>query len=172
MKQTLLSILMLSLTCCLSAQLNYTIIAATDFDGHVTKGSIETLIEEIRKGKPVRVGYQLDFNKDKVADFDHWVEAEFITILGGHVFTQISPIYIQGPNEAVPQVEIYPVRDQWTALLGTNSKLLNRFIREDLPSTMLNKDGSEMSSEDIELKNMERKKVRTWQVATFWSVPM
>ncbi|MBX2872698.1 MAG: hypothetical protein KTR30_11375 [Saprospiraceae bacterium] len=154
----------------LKAQVDYEIVVATDFDGKVTQGSIEDLITEIRKGKPVRVGWQLDFDQDKQADFDHWVDAEFITILGQHVFTQIETIFIQGPNLATPQVEIFPSSDQWTAVIGTNSKLLNRFIFHKDPK-LGGVDGQPIDSTTAVQQIADLKKVDTWMVATFWAVP-
>jgi len=159
----------------LFAQANYQIVVSTDFEGKVLSGSIDSLIQEIRKGKPVRVGWQLDFNKDHEPDFDHWVDAGFITILGGHVFAQIETIYAQGPNIKTPQVEIFPVSDQWTAVLGTNGKLLNRFILEfDAPNFAQNEvDNKIEKTEALENRKKfnEMIQVRTWEVATFWAVP-
>jgi len=59
---------------------------------------------------------------------EHWVDAEFISILGGHVFTQIAPIFRQVPDWDGPQIKIIQSEMQWTALIGTNGKLLSRFI--------------------------------------------
>jgi len=132
-------------------------------------GSIEKLIAEIRSGKPVRVGYQLDFNNDKEPDFDHWVDAEFITIFNGHVFTQIESIYRQIPRPEIPQIDIIPVDDKWTAILGTNSKLLNRFIL-GLFDYDIDETGNPIVTKEVE-KALKQREVRTWQVATFWSVP-
>lgn len=164
------TILLLSSYSMSNAQGTYKVIVATNFEGEVSEGSIEKLIELIREGKPVRVGYQLDFNKDKISDFDHWLEAEFITILNGHVFTQIDPIYMQGPNIDVPQVEIFPSNTKWTAVLGTNGKLLNRYVFDKL-EFKLDKDGNPIMDEATE-KELKKREVRTWEVATFWSVQM
>jgi len=168
MKTFLVNLLLLS-SISLFAQ-SYEIVVATDFDGKVVSGSIEKLITEIRKGQPVRLGWQLDFNQDKQADFDHWVDAEFITILGDHVFTQIETIFAQGPNMDVPQVEIFPSDTQWTAVIGTNGKLLNRFIM-DVPPKIEAVDGAQLDEEMIKKQQAEMKKVQTWKVATFWAVP-
>ena len=153
----------------LSAQSSYEVVVSTDFDGEVSSGSIEALITEIRKGKPVRVGWQLDFNNDKQPDFDHWVDAEFITILGGHVFTQIETIFVQSPNEQIPQVEIFPSSDQWTAVIGTNGKLMNRFIMSQ-PPKIESVDGKPLDEKVVQQQLEQMKKVQTWKVATFWSV--
>ena len=169
MKKSLLFVFAFIFNTILFGQGSYEIVVATDFDGKVTSGSIETLIEEIRKGKPVRVGWQLDFDGDKKPDFDHWVNADFITILGGHVFTQLETIFIQGPNVKIPQVEIFPSTNQWTALIGTNGKLLNRFIMDD-PPPIYDEDGNEIDNTKMKERLVERRKVDTWKVATFWSV--
>lgn len=168
MKKAVLISLLCSWTIFSFGQTGYKILVATDFDGQVVQGSIDTLIQEIRKGKPVRVGWQLDFDKDKQADFDHWVPATYITILNGHVFTQIDPIFIQGPNPKIPQVEIYASSDQWSAILGTNGKLLNRFIMANPPKISAEQKEQMDASMKAQIENMT--KVQTWQVATFWSV--
>lgn len=111
-----------------------------------------------------------------MADFDHWVEATFITILKNEVFTQIDPIYMQGPDLDIPQILIYPSPTQWTAVLGTNGKLLNRFIlNEDLVAKLKADTSLEESEKESQIALLEEsqeamKKVETWQVATFWSV--
>lgn len=151
------------------AQSNYSIVVSTDFEGNVVSGSIEDLITEIRKGKPVRVGFQLDFNKDKEPDFDHWIDAEYITILNGHVFTQIESIFRQIPRAEIPQIDIIPVDDEWTGIVGTNSKLLNRFVLG--PFDYETDDaGNPIVTKEVE-KALKQREVRTWMVATFWSVP-
>lgn len=144
------------------------IILSTNFDGEVTKGSKEALIEEIRKGSSVRVGYQLDFDKDKVADFDHWTTAEFITILNGEVFTQIRNINLQIPKLDIPQIDIIPVNTMWTAILGSNGFLKNRYVYEDLVPEY-DEEGNPIINEKIE-KELKRREVKTWKVATFWAV--
>ena len=148
----------------------------TDFDGNVVKGQKEELIKYIQEGKSIRVGWQLDFDGDKKADLEHWVDATFITILGGEVFTQIDPIYAQGPNIDIPQVEIYSDQTKWTAVIGTNSKLLNRFIVGESPvgkikaSTELSEEEKAKQIKAIEESFAEMQKVDKWDVATFWSV--
>jgi len=108
------------------------ILLKTDFDGKVTEGTIKTLIENIEKGESIRIGWQLDFNQDKIPDLEHWVDAEFLTIMSGHVFNQISPIYAQVPMAEIPQVEINNSPLQWTAIIGTNGKLKSRYIYPDI----------------------------------------
>ncbi len=104
------------------------ILLKTDFEGKVTEGSIKTLIENIEKGASIRIGWQLDFNEDKIPDLEHWIDAKFLTIMSGHVFNQIEPIYAQAPMTEIPQVEISDSPLQWTAIIGTNGKLKSRYI--------------------------------------------
>lgn len=108
------------------------ILLKTDFDGKVTDGSIETLIETIKVGERIRIGWQLDFNEDSVPDLEHWIDANFLTIINGHVFNQIEPIYAQAPMADIPQVEISNSPMQWTGIIGTNGKLKSRFIFPDI----------------------------------------
>lgn len=170
MKNKLFSFLFLLFSISSYSQ-TYEIVVATDFDGNVVSGSIDSLIYQIRQGKPVRVGWQLDFNKDKKPDFDHWVDAGFITILGDHVFSQLEEIYIQGPNMEIPQIEIYPSGTKWTCVIGTNGLLKNRFVYPELPKVSpVDKDGKKLTPEEIDEKVYKKIEVKTWKVATFWSV--
>lgn len=108
------------------------ILLRTDFDGKITTGSIEILIEAINQGHNIKIGWQLDFNNDKIPDLEHWVNSSFLTIMNGQVFDQIGPIYAQIPNSDIPQVQITNSSLKWTAIIGTNGKLLSRYILEDL----------------------------------------
>jgi len=152
----------------LHAQGKYEIVLETDFDGNVVKGSKENLIEEIRNGNVVRVGYQLDFNDDKKPDFDHWLEAEFITILKNDVFTQIRNINAQIPKMDIPQIDIIPSNLMWTAILGTNGKLINRYVYPE-PEYEKDSEGNILESEKNN-KELAMRKPNTWNVATFWAV--
>ena len=144
------------------------IVLSTDFGGEVLSGSKAELISEIRKGKSVRIGWQLDFDEDGKGDFDHWAPAEFITILDGEVFTQIRNINLQVPKIDIPQVDIIPVNTMWTAILGTNGELVNRFVFEDLEYEF-DKDGQPIVDEKME-NELAQREVMSWKVATFWAV--
>ncbi len=134
----------------------------TDFEGKVIEGSIEALIAEIEKGSPIRVGWQLDFNGNKESDLEHWIDAEFLSVLNGHVFNQISPIYRQIPKAEIPQVEIVASPMMWTAIIGTNGKLLSRYIIPDLDSIE-----PEAKREAL----AKRTEVSERMVATIWVKP-
>lgn len=111
---------------------NSNVILKTDFKGEIVFGSIDSLISKLQEGKNLKIGWQLDFDDDGKSDLDHWIDAEFISILNGHVFNQISPIYRQMPKKEIPQVEIIESDMQWTAIIGTNGKLISRYIIPDI----------------------------------------
>ncbi len=108
------------------------VLLRTDFNGKVVEGSLDVLIETIQKGDAIRIGWQLDFNDDNIPDLEHWINGKFLTIMNGHVFNQIDPIYAQAPMSEIPQVEISNSPLQWTAIIGTNGKLISRYIFPDL----------------------------------------
>lgn len=152
---TLFSLLTLN---SLMAQSNQ-VVLKTDFSGQIVAGSIDSLLDEISQGAALRVGWQLDFNDDGISDLEHWIDAEFISILNGQVFNQIRPIYRQIPNQEIPQVQILNSNIQWTAIIGTNGKLISRYIIPDLHLI-----------EDEKIKaNLEQKaEVSERMVATIW----
>lgn len=133
----------------------------TNAEGEVVYGSVEKLIEEINKGRSLRVSWDLDFDKDKKADLTHWIDANFITIIGGHVFNQVDPIYAQLPNTEIPQVNMMRSDWTWTAIIGTNGILKSRFI---IPN--IDKIDDEKRRESL----LKKSEIREKLVATIWSV--
>jgi len=104
------------------------VLVKTNTEGKVIEGSIESLIQAIQEGNNIRVGWSLDFNKDGKPNVEHLVDAKFLTILSGHVFNQIDPIFAQAPNAKIPQIQIGNNDIKWTAVIGTNGVLMSRFI--------------------------------------------
>ena len=108
------------------------VVLKTNFEGEVIEGSIDRLINKIQEGYELRIGWQLDFDQDGQSDLEHWIDANFISILNGHVFNQIEPIYQQIPKKEIPQVQIVNSSMKWTGVIGTNGKLISRYIIPDL----------------------------------------
>lgn len=133
----------------------------TNTEGEITEGSVDILIEEINKGKKVRVGWQLDFNDDKEADLQHWIDANYITIIGGHVFNQVDPIYTQLPYTDIPQVSMMRSDWKWTAIIGTNGILQSRFI---IPGIM------DLEDEKEQQRLLKKSEIREKKVATSWVI--
>ena len=104
------------------------VLVKTNSEGKVSEGSIDSLIKAIREGNEIRVGWSLDFDNDGKPDVEHLIDAKFLTILNGHVFNQIDPIFAQAPNTQIPQVQIGNNDMKWMAIIGTNGVLMSRFI--------------------------------------------
>jgi len=138
-----------------------TTVLKTDFEGQVSEGSIEKLIEEIQAGKSVRVGWQLDFDKDGIPDVEHWIDANFISILNGHVFNQIDAIHRQVPKKDIPQVELVNSTMMWMGIIGTNGKLIHRYILENF---------DDVEDEKILVMLEKQAEIKETMVATIWVV--
>jgi hypothetical protein len=104
------------------------VLVKTNSEGKVSEGSIESLIQAVREGNDIRVSWSLDFDKDGKPDVEHLIDAKFLTILNGHVFNQIDPIFAQAPNAKIPQIQIGNNDMKWMAIIGTNGVLMSRFI--------------------------------------------
>lgn len=137
------------------------IVLKTNVNGEISFGSIESLITHIQNGKSIRVGWQHDLNKDSIPDLEHWIDADFISILNGHVFNQIKPIYRQLPKMQIPQVQIIESTMKWTGIIGTNGNLISRYI---IPEIELIEDENIYNS----MKKQTAIKVRT--VSTIWAI--
>lgn len=138
---------------------NTKILLKTDTQGEVVEGSQDTLIEAVRSGSKIRVGWSLDFDKDGKADVEHFIDADFLTVLNGHVFNQTQFIYAQAPNSEKPQVEIGNSEMQWVAVIGSNGILMSRFI-------VPNADTIENEEYKKQVKMMTQ--VREEKVPTIW----
>ena len=137
------------------------IVLKTGFSGKVEWGSVDTLITRIQEGRKLRIGWELDFDEDGQGDLEHWIDAGFISILNGHVFNQIAPIYRQVPNGEIPQIEIVNSKMQWTGIIGTNGKLISRYVIPDLHL---------VEDEELRAKLEMSAEIRERLVATTWAV--
>ncbi len=137
------------------------VVLKTNFEGQVIEGSIDRLINKIHEGYELRIGWQLDFDQDGQSDLEHWIDANFISILNGHVFNQIEPIYQQIPKKEIPQVQIVNSSMKWTGVIGTNGKLISRYIIPNL-----------YSIEDKNIREIfeKRAEIKERTVATIWVI--
>lgn len=161
MNKVLLFIAFLFLLLNLMMAQNSTIVLKTNFEGKVEYGAIDSLISKIGEGAEVRIGWQLDFDSDGKSDLEHWIDAQFISVLNGHVFNQIEPIYRQIPNDDIPQILIINSNMKWTAIIGTNGKMLSRYIIPDLEL---------IEDENIRAQMKKRTEIRESIVATIWAI--
>ncbi|MDW3191782.1 MAG: hypothetical protein R8G66_05435 [Cytophagales bacterium] len=80
------------LHCATTTQGQMQLIYAHDEDGFKIEGSKEALIEAVRKGKQVRIGWKMGEGSKKA---EHFADAQMVTILNGEVYAQIVPIIHQ-----------------------------------------------------------------------------
>ncbi|MEM8895028.1 MAG: hypothetical protein AAGC88_10655 [Bacteroidota bacterium] len=86
-----------------------------DAAGNTTFGDKAELIEAVRLGYPVRIGWGGSV-------VEHVAEAEFLTILDGQeVFGQINAIVGQAPTLKNDSLKIrFRLQNHWTKIAGTN----------------------------------------------------
>ena len=135
-----------------------TTLLSTDFEGNVLSGSIDDLKKNIREGKTIRVGWQLDFDNDGKVDVEHWAPARFLTIIGEHVYTQIDEISAQGITAKRDGIRLDKNEVYWYGLIGTDSQLVNKFLVDE----------DDLSEIEV-IVYEEMKKTGTMPVATFWT---
>jgi hypothetical protein len=163
-----LSFLLLSLfLCTVSYSQETTIVLKTDFEGKVIEGSIENLIKEIQAGHSIRLGWGLDFDGDKKQDLEHWVDAEFLSVMNGHVYNQISSIHQQMP---MPEnVDLAGPGAQWYALINTKG-VMQSYYDFKKPPSLEGMDGVEIPEEQKKeiIENLLKRQEDT--VTTTWAV--
>lgn len=152
------------------AQNSYQVVCKIDSDGTVSRGSLEELVEFVRNGNPIRVGWELSFKtagSQEVKSFEHWTDAGFVTIINGHVFAQISSIYQQGPSfKDPPSVFLVDGKPNgWVAIIGTTGVLRQKFAGNERLKASLKKAGLSEAEIQKQLKSME-----TMKVPTKWAV--
>ena len=99
------------------------LVYAHDADGIALSGSKEALIEAVRNGKQVRIGWKMGEGAKKA---EHFSDAQMVTILNDEVYAQIVPIIHQ---QAKPKRNNMVFRSGmgWTFIAsttGNNSTLI------------------------------------------------
>ncbi len=163
LKWTLVAVL--AFACCtLQAQNDglYKVVYEADRNGKRVSGSLEELVQYVRSGNPIRVGW-------KLGRLEHWADAGFITILKDHVFAQISSIYGQGtsaPSIEVPFVALTTGNPHgWTAVFGTTGEVRQKFERDPQMVKYFKNQG--LTDEQV---NEQFKKQEKARYATMWAV--
>ena len=93
-----------------------------DRNGNTVFGNKDQLIEAVRKGYPIRVGWGTGPRPQRPGSVEHVVDANFLTITDEkEVFAQIQPIIGQAPRLAVDSIGIsFRSGNNWIKMLGTN----------------------------------------------------
>jgi hypothetical protein len=99
----------------------------TEAGGKVSAGSKGALIQAVQAGAPIRVGWELDFERDGKIDLVHWAPASFLTVFEGEVFAQIPPILKQEPILGKANVRVAAATVTWQGLVGSTGFLEGRY---------------------------------------------
>lgn len=99
------------------------LIFSTDFDRKVSHGSKDALITAVNSGRPIRVGWEMDFDDDDVGDLSHWADAAYLSIFNGDVFTQVDAVHAQTPDRQEGAVRLRTPYAEWRGSLGSNGVL-------------------------------------------------
>lgn len=103
----------------------WSLVYANDENGNKTAGDIKRLIQAIRNGESIRIGWTITFEHPTLKNLkvEHFADAKFITILSDTVvFTQIDPIVGQEPGFKEKFITLSETED-WTisaSSLGNN----------------------------------------------------
>lgn len=100
------------------------LIFQTNRDGTPKYGSKEELINSIRKGSPIRVGWHSRRRNDTTKSVEHFLDATFITIANGdEVFAQLQPFLAQRPDLTSDTLSMTLIPNQMNWILGTNGTI-------------------------------------------------
>ena len=78
-----------------------------------------------------------------------------------HVFNQIEPIYRQSPKMSIPQIQIIESNMMWTGIIGTNGKLLSRYVIPEI---------ERIEDESIYKAMKKQSQIKERIVGTIWVV--
>ncbi len=127
MKHFLVIILLVGLISCetktnVSPQQEWRLVYHNDAEGNALYGSKETLMDAVRKGLPVRIGFGFRSSRDTTRSVEHVADAKFLTIMdNGEVFAQIDPIIGQRPVRDGDTLKIrFRNSNKWVKIAGTN----------------------------------------------------
>ena len=115
-----------------SANHGWTLVYKHDEQGNNLGGSKDKVIEAVRNGLSIKVGYGMG-SKDGERSIEHTAEAQFLTVLSikdtVEVFAQISPIMRQGRFRLKDTVGIKLVPGyKWLTAIGTNGMCSNVMV--------------------------------------------
>ncbi|MEM9078052.1 MAG: hypothetical protein AAGC43_13490 [Bacteroidota bacterium] len=90
-------------------------------NGTTLYGSKQDLMNAIRNGSPVKIGFGGQLRKDTTLTIEHIFEAHFFTILNDtDVYAQMLPIIGQNPLIEKDTTNIVFRETHWNILVGTN----------------------------------------------------
>ncbi|MEO0902567.1 MAG: hypothetical protein AAFY00_11330, partial [Bacteroidota bacterium] len=92
-----------------------------DANGKTLFGEKQELLNAVRNGNPVKIGFGGQLRRDTTLTIEHVFEAHFFTILNdSEVYAQMSPIIGQNPLIEKDTTNILFRNTQWNIIVGTN----------------------------------------------------
>ena len=146
----------------------YKVVYEADRSGKAVSGSLEELLQYVRNGNPIRVGWELGVQSDSTFYLEHWADAGFMTIQRGHLFAQINSIYGQGTTAPGMDPAVFLTSGKphgWVAVFGTTGEVKQKFERSEVMVEYFKNQG--LSDEEID---KEFKKQEEARYATKWAV--
>lgn len=95
--------------------------------GSVEAGQMDALLHAYRTGRVLRIGWELDFDSDGIANITHWADALFLSEFEGVISAQVTQIERQAPRPGHARIDFRDESQRWSGLLSTDGTLLGRF---------------------------------------------
>ena len=101
------------------AQTNWKLIYENDKEGNVLNGNKDELIQSARLGKDIKIHWKMGAGGNSV---EHVADIQFISIIKGEVFGQISEINAQVPDFGEPTIDFLGKTIVWSLIASTSGK--------------------------------------------------
>ena len=121
--------LILCLTCSILSFGQWKLIYEHDEKGIAIKGEKKALIEAIRQGKELRVGWKMGGGARTV---EHFANVQFVSVLEGEVFGQISQIIAQAPSFDKKIIDFIG-NARWSMIASTTGKNATILLNTENP---------------------------------------
>jgi len=121
--KSILLLLCLTVVSCYNSENSseWRLIYHNDSDGHVISGNKDDLLNAVRAGYPIRIGWGLRSRRDSTVTIEHVCDAKFLSIINGNdVFAQIDPIVGQRPVVQDSVGIYFRETDEWVKIAGSN----------------------------------------------------
>lgn len=115
-------IVVLLLICSIGHAQKWTRVYQNDAEGKAVSGSVKGLIEAVRAGLPIRVGWSGQSPTNPRIKVEHIADAKFLTIMSDEtVFAQIDPIIGQTPDFDQQFIQLKE-GTSWVLIAASNGK--------------------------------------------------
>ncbi|MEM9361972.1 MAG: hypothetical protein AAGA43_05010 [Bacteroidota bacterium] len=100
---------------------DWRLVYRNDANGETLFGEKQELLNAVRNGNPIKIGYGGQLRSDTTLTIEHVFEAHFFTILNdSEVYAQMASIIGQNPLIEKDTTNILFRNTQWNIIVGTN----------------------------------------------------